>query len=160
MKQVTDKVDLIQSIRRVTVIIFAIGAICFSIVGIFDRISYVRNGTVRIESEYKESQKQIIKTQVESTVMFINLAKDSGVSRENIIDSVQKIRFGPDLDGYIFVGQWDGLSLAGPGSGTNVIDIEDADGMKLVQKLIKTASEGGGYVEYRMPRSSVMPVSR
>lgn len=52
---------------------------------------------------------------------------------------------------YIFIAQWDGLSLTGPGQGTNVLDIEDADGFKIVRELIRTAKSGGGYVQYRMP---------
>ena len=102
MKQVSDKVDLIQSIRKVTVLIFAIGTVCFTALGLFDRSALVENETKKIKYEYTDKQKQIIKTQVESTLMFINLAKDSGVSREDIIGSVRNIRFGDGHDGYIF----------------------------------------------------------
>ena len=102
MKQVRDKIDLIRSIRRVTLIIYAIGSFCFIVVGIYDRFSFLKSETVKIRSEYTDKQKQIIRTQVESTVMFINLAKESGISREEIIESVRKIRFGEGNDGYIF----------------------------------------------------------
>ncbi|NHZ72053.1 MAG: PAS domain-containing protein [Aquificales bacterium] len=72
--------------------------------------------------------------------------------KTDLLPFISDIQFG--TDGYIFVGQWDGLSLAGPGTGQNVIDIEDADGMKVVRALINTAAAGGGYVDYRMPSVS------
>ena len=55
------------------------------------------------------------------------------------------------MDDYIFIGQWDGLSLAGPSVGENVIEAEDVNGLKLVRELIRTAMSGGGYVSYKMP---------
>jgi len=74
------------------------------------------------------------------------------VIKEELLVDIDRIRFGKD--GYIFVGQWDGLSLAGPGKGKNFINIEDADGKMVVKALIYTAREGGGFVEYRMPSVS------
>ena len=53
--------------------------------------------------------------------------------------------------GYIFVADYEGNNLLGPGSGKNVYHIEDKNGLKVVQELIKTAKAGGGYVEYVMP---------
>lgn len=35
--------------------------------------------------------------------------------------------------------------------GQNLIDLEDANGVKIVQELIAVAAEGGGYVEYLWP---------
>ena len=35
--------------------------------------------------------------------------------------------------------------------GQNLIDLEDANGVKFVQELIAAAAEGGGYVEYLWP---------
>lgn len=52
---------------------------------------------------------------------------------------------------YLFAGQWDGVSLAGPAKGRNMIDVEDVNGVKIVQELIKTAQNGGGFVEYYLP---------
>jgi len=56
-----------------------------------------------------------------------------------------------DQVGYIFAADYDGNTMIGPAKGKNVYDIEDMNGMKVVQELIKTAKSGGGYVEYVMP---------
>lgn len=53
---------------------------------------------------------------------------------------------------YVFAGQWDGMSLAGPAKGKNMIDVTDVNGFKIVQELIQTAKNGGGFVEYVIPK--------
>lgn len=74
------------------------------------------------------------------------------IIKKTLLTDIDRIRFGNS--GYVFVGQWDGLSLAGPGKGKNFINVEDADGKKVVKALIYAAKDGGGYVEYRMPSVS------
>lgn len=53
---------------------------------------------------------------------------------------------------YVFAGQWDGLTLIGPVKGRNMYDVTDVNGVKIVQELIKTAKNGGGFVEYVLPK--------
>lgn len=60
MKQIIDKIDLIRSIRRVTLIIITIGSLAFALVGLLDRFVLVKNETEKIRSEYSEEQKRII----------------------------------------------------------------------------------------------------
>jgi signal transduction histidine kinase len=70
--------------------------------------------------------------------------------KSEVLARIETIRFGDD--GYIFAGQWDGLSLSGPAKGRNMIDVTDANGIKIVQKLIQVAKSGGGYVSYVIPK--------
>ena len=70
--------------------------------------------------------------------------------QQEILTRIEKIAFGED--GYIFAVQWNGLSLVEPQKGKNMIDITDANGVKIVQELIKAAKSGGGYVSYVMPK--------
>ncbi|MCK5197774.1 MAG: cache domain-containing protein, partial [Spirochaetales bacterium] len=153
MKQVSDKVDLIQSIRKVTVLIFAIGTVCFTALGLFDRSALVENETKKIKYEYTDKQKQIIRTQVESTVMFINLAKESGVSREDIIGSVRNIRFGDGHDGYIFIVTYDGTTLLNDTKreleGKNIWDLTDPNGVKVIQEERRAVrNPDGDFINY------------
>lgn len=53
--------------------------------------------------------------------------------------------------GYFFSADYQGNNLLGPDKGNNVYNIEDMNGLKVVQELIKTAKAGGGYVTYVMP---------
>jgi PAS domain S-box-containing protein len=70
--------------------------------------------------------------------------------QEECLKWISNIKF--DKDGYVFAGNWDGLVLSGPETGRNMYDIEDINGVKIVQELIKLAKEGGGFVEYVLPR--------
>ncbi|WP_320170893.1 cache domain-containing protein [Maridesulfovibrio sp.] len=54
-------------------------------------------------------------------------------------------------DGYIFAGTYSGVSLLGPAQGRNVIDVRDANGVKVVRELIKLAKSGGGFMQYKIP---------
>jgi PAS domain S-box-containing protein len=55
-------------------------------------------------------------------------------------------------DGYVFAGNWDGLSLSGPSKGKIMYDVTDVNGIKIVKELIHLAKQGGGYLEYVMPK--------
>lgn len=50
-----------------------------------------------------------------------------------------------------FAASYDGLSLLGPGKGTNVLDVQDAQGRFIVRQMIKNARSGGGFLRYQMP---------
>ena len=70
--------------------------------------------------------------------------------QQEVLARLENITFGDD--GYIFAGQWDGLSLVNPAKGQNMIDITDANGVKIVRELIKAARTGGGFVSYVRPK--------
>jgi PAS domain S-box-containing protein len=72
-----------------------------------------------------------------------------------VLNHLATIKDGKDK--YIFVGQWDGLSLVGPFSGRNMLQVTNANGVKVVQKLIATAQAGGGFVEYVLPPVANLP---
>ena len=69
--------------------------------------------------------------------------------QQEVLARIEKIAFGHE--GYIFAGQWDGLSLTVPAKGKNMIDVTDVNGVKIVRELIKAARSGSGYVSYVMP---------
>ncbi|MGE4299699.1 MAG: cache domain-containing protein [Desulfovibrionaceae bacterium] len=65
------------------------------------------------------------------------------------IARVESMTFGED--GYVFVGTWDGVSLTRPAKGKSMLQTTDLNGVKVVQELIRTAQNGGGFVTYLMP---------
>jgi len=69
--------------------------------------------------------------------------------KHEILTRLEKMRL--DSDRYFFAGKWDGVTLAGPLKGKNNLNIEDVNGIRIVQKLIATAKNGGGFVGYIMP---------
>ena len=69
--------------------------------------------------------------------------------KDEVIDRIGEIKFG--TDGYIFMGTMQGVSLAGPAKGRNMLEVTDVNGVKIVRELIKAARAGGGFVHYTMP---------
>ena len=69
--------------------------------------------------------------------------------KKEVLKLIQRVEY--SREGYVFAGSWDGTSLSGPALGKNMINITDINGLKIVQKLINVAKEGGGYVTYVMP---------
>ncbi|GEM_PF-2067639 len=69
--------------------------------------------------------------------------------KSEVLAYIEQIRFGSD--GYIFAAQWDGLSLSGPAKGKNMLAVTDANGNRVVERLISLARQGGGYLSYHMP---------
>ena len=69
--------------------------------------------------------------------------------KKEVLQRLAEMKYGQE--GYIFIGQWDGLILSKPAPGKNLWNIEDPNGVKIVQELIKAAKINGGYVEYVMP---------
>ncbi|MEJ2286514.1 MAG: cache domain-containing protein [Desulfobacterales bacterium] len=129
---------------------------------------------IALKEKYFTSQKNLIKNETENVIDYIAFKKSQveerikGLQRAGVIPSAQyrddlidqikseilarieTIHFGDG--GYIFAGRWDGLSLSQPAKGRNMIDVTDANGVKIVQELIKAARSGGGYVSYVMPK--------
>lgn len=65
-----------------------------------------------------------------------------------ILDRVAHMHF--DRNGYVFVSQWDGLSLVGALKGRNPLTEPDSPLREGTMKLIATAQAGGGFVDYTM----------
>jgi hypothetical protein len=127
-----------------------------------------------LKEEYFASQKSLIKNETENVIDYIAFKKsqvaekmrqqrNAGVTesaqhnddlinqiKNEVLARIETIHFGDE--GYIFAGRWDGLSLSGPAKGRNMLDVTDANGVKIVQKLIKVARSGGGYLSYVMPK--------
>lgn len=70
--------------------------------------------------------------------------------QSEVLARLGNLRFGEE--GYLFAGTWEGISLLGPATGQNMIGISDFNGLKIVETLIHQAREGGGFLNYVMPK--------
>lgn len=101
----------------------------------------------------------------ETLKAFVLAAKayaDKATTLPEYIALLQELRVeGPWKHGpiYLFVATTDGTTIFNAAfpdvEGQNLIDSEDANGVKFVQEIIAVAAEGGGYVEYLWPNPQI-----
>jgi two-component system cell cycle sensor histidine kinase/response regulator CckA len=75
--------------------------------------------------------------------------------KAKVLEHIERIQFG--TDGYIFVGTYEGMSLTKPAKNRNMWEVQDENGVKVVQQLIARARSGGGFVNYVMPKFTGLP---
>jgi len=164
MKKFKEKIHLIKTIRKITIIIYGVAILSFVAVGLIDRFSQLRDETDKVKNNYISTQKQLIETQVQSAVQFITLASNSGISKENILKSLSQIRFGNDRDGYIFVNTYDGIPLLFDAkqviNGKSIWNLTDPNGVKVIQKERQASlNPDGDYIYYSWLKLSTNTVS-
>ncbi|MEE4253457.1 MAG: cache domain-containing protein [Desulfuromusa sp.] len=72
-----------------------------------------------------------------------------GDLQTKLIERIEKIRY--DNNGYVFVTDFSGVSLSFPAKGRNMYEVEDNNGLKIVQEMIAISKKGQGFLEYVMP---------
>ena len=103
-----------------------------------------------------ESDKQVAVAVVHSTAVGLSEVLNnyqSETDRTNFIRAyVDRIRFYPDQSGYLFVDNYDCLSIALPNpkelEGQNLYNYQDSKGNYVTRNLASAARSGGGFVEY------------
>lgn len=76
-------------------------------------------------------------------------SQDKAVIQKSIATMIESIH--SDDIGYFFAADYKGNVMFGPAQGQNMYEVEDHNGLKVVQSLIQQAKQGGGFVEYVMP---------
>lgn len=69
--------------------------------------------------------------------------------QKQLIERIEKIKF--ENNGYVFIGNFSGISLSFPAKGRNMYEVRDNNGLKIVQEMIQIAKQGQGFLEYVMP---------
>lgn len=145
-----------------SVIIFTAGALLVFFYFTVNKNFHAENE--KIKSDYINLQKDLIKTRVQATYHFIqairqtNSDKNEDQIKDIVIDALSNVRFG---NMYIFIDTFNGDSVLMNGKKpdvlTNVWNLTDVHGKKIIQEEIKVAKESpdGGYIEYVWHEASV-----
>ena len=113
---------------------------------------------IRIEEEreiYNESIREKLISDVSNGVLLSSAILENHKDESfdlvigDIISALESIVLSEES--YYFGTDYEGNTLIGPGKGQNVYNIQDKNGYKVVQELIKAAKAGGAFVEYTMP---------
>ena len=156
-----------QRILRTTSVIPVLSIIIFSIISIFGfyYTTSQNNKTelLQIKQEYINNQKNIIKSEIDTVYNYIQYKiktlSDKLSQKELqqiIINDISNIRFGEN--GYFFIYNYNGISLMNPMKpelvGKNLYDLKDKNGVLHIQELIKSAKNGGEYVNFMWDKPS------
>ncbi len=117
--------------------------------------SLTENTTEAFRTSITEHRKTELKNYLSIAQGAINqIKRKENLSEQEKMDQVKivlsNMRFGSD--GYYFAYDFEGNSLVLPGQewriGKNWIEMEDINGVKVIQGLIDNAKNGGGYLNY------------
>ena len=118
-----------------------------------------------------DTYKSEIKTQVQSVISQMSYYYDeykSGRMTENdsknrALDIVRNTRYGDDGSGYFWIDATDYTLVMHPilpkQEGTNRKDLTDQNGVKIIQSIMQSANDGGGFNEFYFTKSDGVTVA-
>ncbi|NVZ09053.1 EAL domain-containing protein [Allochromatium humboldtianum] len=157
--------SLIVSVsRRMLLVLLATIVTCLTVLAVFEYREFVRESSLLRARDLQQHRERLesrvrvgiayARHQLERETRAAGAGADPAEilarTQEAVLDWLNALRFANGS--YIFVGRFDGLSLAGPARGRNVLEQTDVNGKKVVQALIEQARAGGGFVDYVMPK--------
>lgn len=113
-----------------------------------------------IQKKHIEKQKETIVFDTQRVLQFItymytkrDVTQDEEVLKSQILNAIEQLYGRQDGTGYIFIYDFKGVVLSDPvqrkNIGKNLYDIEDSNGVKVIEDLISVSrKEKGGFVEY------------
>ena len=113
-----------------------------------------------IQKTFIKKQKETIVFDTQRVLKFItymyekrDVSKNEEQLKRQIIDAIEQLYGRQDGTGYIFIYDFEGVVLSDPvqrqNIGKNLYAIEDTNGVKVIENLIKVSRDvNGGYVEY------------
>ncbi len=125
------------------------------------------------KSGIKTFEQNMLEAKRQEIVNYIRLALSSieqiyENASEDDIEAQQKVKailtqLAYEDDGYFFVYDYDGNNIVHPKQpfriGKNWIDLEDPDGDRVIENLIKVAKNGGGFHPYKWEKPSSMEIA-
>ncbi len=113
-----------------------------------------------IKSDYISKQKDAIRTDIEKTLNFIHYynnkfknTKSQNQIKKDILDAINQMKNRQNINDYIFIYNYAGLSIYYPLSkkniGKNLYEFTDENGIKVIKEIIDVSKDkAGGFVQY------------
>lgn len=114
---------------------------------------------------YNDVLNKNVKSEVQSAIAIIQHFYDEEQSgalteteaKEQAKEAVRAIRYNDDQGGYIWIDDTDGNLIMHPilpdQEGSNRLNLEDCNGVKILQMIMKAADEGGGFNRFVFTKS-------
>ena len=117
---------------------------------------------------YKTEVKSEVQSAISSVEYYYNLSEDGKIdedtAKKDALETLRNLRYGDDSSGYFWVDDTDYNLVMHPilpeQEGTNRYDLTDKNGVKIIQSIMKTADEGGGFNEFYFTKSDGKTVAQ
>lgn len=118
-----------------------------------------------------DSYKTEVKSEVQSAVSVVSyyyeLSKSGKMSeadaQADALETLRNLRYGDDQSGYFWVDGTDYTLIMHPilpdQEGNNRYDLTDKNGVKIIQEIMKSAQDGGGFNEFYFTKSDGVTVA-
>lgn len=157
MRKYFQKISL-NAINLYGVIILFLFAILFTSLVIFEEYRDFEEEEIALRENYIKTQKEHIKQETERVLTYMQYAYDTFKDenetkiKNGVVSSIEHLFDRTDSSNYIFIYTVEGINVSDPNKlhnlGKNMIDIQDVNGVYILQELIDKAKNGGGYVQY------------
>jgi methyl-accepting chemotaxis protein len=106
----------------------------------------------QILARHKDALKHIVDVEAMSLAERLKNLSTKEEKAAAVVAETDPIRFFPDGSGYFFTYDLSGVRVNVPinkaQNGMNLIALEDKKGIRFIEEFVKTAKNGGGFVEY------------
>ena len=139
----------------------------------WDTYQVYRRDIDEIRTSSIRQQRRELKQQVAFALKYISFMqhkspkniplKEKERIKSEILNWLQHYRWDKNNRNYIFIGNYDGVLLAGPPEviGKNMLGVTDIHGVHIVREFIRLAQNGGGYLQYVMPKfKNIRPMTK
>jgi methyl-accepting chemotaxis protein len=163
------------SLKRFLVITYALIAAVVAIVTSGIAIYYVRSATNEAYVKYEDAMNQgyetEIKSQVQSCIAILQYYYDKNKSGELTLaqaqyeakEAIRVMRYRDDGSGYMWIDSTDYTLVMHPilsqNEGNNRYNLEDQNGVMIIQEIMKTADAGGGYNQFYFTKADGVTVA-
>ncbi|WP_394145707.1 cache domain-containing protein [Vibrio atypicus] len=141
---------ILLSIVPLIVVVAIVASILFSQAKqlVEEQVALTRGNVLSVK---KQELKQYVEMAVKSIEpYYLDESLTPELAKQIVIEKLSQLTYGSD--GYFFAYTWEGDALVLPYQkeriGKNWWEVEDVQGKKLLQELIKVGREGGGFVDY------------
>lgn len=140
--------------KQALILVLIIGLVLFGI-NVLQIFVEMKIDLTEDTKSYREDIENRLIADVNNAISIANtvISYQSDENTDEITNSLVRVLESISLNdnSYYFGADYFGNTFLGPGKGNNYYDIEDKNGLKVVQELIEQAKQGGGFVEYTMP---------
>ena len=153
-----NKASLVRDVRSFTFTLLLLLLGLFVLFILIDRIMTIHTTKERIYDNNMKQQSELIRDEILNISHVVYYLIDNNYDKNKLMDYLRNVRFGNNDNRYIFVVSYDGTALINGTQreleGKNIWEMEDPNGVKVIQEERKAAEKPGGdfiFYSWRKP---------